>query len=91
MVDIAVLEARIREAIPDAEIVRIEDLTGTRDHFDALIVAPSFAGLTRIAQHQTIYKALGDLMAGPVHALALRTYTPDAWRKTTEESTNGAR
>jgi stress-induced morphogen len=81
MVEPDTLAARIRAAIPDAEHVSVEDLTGTKDHFQATVVAASFAGKTRVEQHQMVYRALGDLMAGPVHALALATHTPEAWRK----------
>ena len=41
--------------------------------------ASSFAGKSRIAQHQAVYRALGELMDGPVHALSLKTFTPEAW------------
>lgn len=81
MVEPETLEQRIRAAMPDVEVVRIEDLTGTRDHYQAVVVSPSFAGMTRVEQHQTVYRALGELMAGPVHALALQTFTPEAWKK----------
>jgi stress-induced morphogen len=79
MVAKEVVEQRIREGIPDAEVVEIEDLTGTQDHYRALVVSASFEGKTRIEQHQAVYAALGELMAGPVHALALATHTPAAW------------
>jgi len=75
------LEARIRSGIPDAQVVEVEDLTGTQDHYRALIVAPSFATLGRVEQHRVVYRALGELMAGPVHALTLQTYTPEAWAR----------
>ncbi|MBK8172194.1 MAG: BolA family transcriptional regulator [Sandaracinaceae bacterium] len=81
MVEPQVLEDIIRAAVPSAPLVQIEDLTGTRDHFQATVVAEAFRGLARVEQHQLIYRALGDLMAGPVHALALSLYTPDAWEK----------
>ncbi|AKF05842.1 BolA family protein [Sandaracinus amylolyticus] len=81
MVEPETLEQRIRSAMPDVELVRIEDLTGTKDHYQAVVVSPSFAGMTRVEQHQSVYRALGELMAGPVHALALQTYTPEAWKK----------
>ncbi len=75
------VEQRIREGLPDAQVVQIEDLTGTKDHYQAIVVAPSFGAMTRVQQHQAVYRALGELMAGPVHALALQTYTPEAWAK----------
>ncbi len=81
MVEPQVLETKIREALPDAEVVRIEDLTGTKDHFQAVVVSPAFRTMSRVEQHQAVYRALGDLMAGAVHALALQTYTPEAWKK----------
>ena len=79
MIEANVVETRIKTGIPDAELVRIEDLTGTQDHYSATVVATSFAGKTRVEQHQMVYRALGELMAGPVHALALQTYTPELW------------
>ncbi len=68
------------EAFPDADIV-LTDLTGTQDHYQARIVSEAFAGQTPIQQHQAVYRALGDAMKGPIHALALKTYTPDAWQQ----------
>jgi stress-induced morphogen len=41
-----------------------------------VIIAREFVGKTRIEQHQLVYRALGELMAGPVHALALETRVP---------------
>lgn len=74
-----VVEQRIREGIPDVQHLEIEDLTGTQDHYRAVVVSPAFEGKSRIEQHQAVYGALGELMAGPVHALALSTFTPAAW------------
>jgi stress-induced morphogen len=81
MVEPDVLEARIRTQLSDVQRVEIEDLTGTKDHYRALIVSGAFAGLSRIEQHRAVYGALGELMAGPVHALTLQTFTPDAWNQ----------
>ncbi len=69
------IEARLREAFPDAEL-RVEDLTGGGDHWSATIVTAAFAGKSRIEQHQLVYAALGEAMAGPIHALQLRTSAP---------------
>ncbi len=48
-------------------------------HFQARVMCPGFVGKTRVQQHQLVYGALGDLMHEAIHALALRTYTPDQW------------
>jgi stress-induced morphogen len=81
MVEPNVIEERIREKVPGVAHLALEDLTGGKDHYQAVVVSPAFEGKTRVQQHQMIYRALGELMAGPVHALALSTYTPDAWSK----------
>ena len=79
MMDAEILEARIREGVSDVSHMAVRDLTGTKDHWEALIVSSAFAGKSRIEQHQMVYAALGELMAGPIHALALQTYTPETW------------
>jgi stress-induced morphogen len=66
------LEARLREAFPDASIA-IEDLAGDGDHYRARIVSTRFVGLSRIRQHQLVYAALKGKMGGELHALALET------------------
>jgi stress-induced morphogen len=73
MIEPSIVEQRLRAAFPAAERIEVEDLTGTKDHYKAVIVSPEFAGKTRIQQHQLVYRALGELMDGPVHALALET------------------
>ena len=66
------IEQLIRDAIPDAT-VEIRDLAGDGDHYAAHVTAPSFAGLSRVRQHQTVYAALGGRMGGELHALQLTT------------------
>ncbi|HEX8420058.1 BolA family protein [uncultured Sphingomonas sp.] len=68
------IAAMIRVAIPDAE-VEITDLAGDGDHYAARVVSPSFAGLSRVKQHQAVYAALGGRMGGVLHALQLTTAT----------------
>jgi stress-induced morphogen len=65
----------IRAAIPDAEVT-IRDLAGDGDHYSARVVSASFAGLTRVKQHQVVYAALGGRMGGELHALQLETAVP---------------
>jgi stress-induced morphogen len=70
------IEKMIRTAIPDAE-VEIRDLAGDGDHYAAKVVSPSFAGMSRVRQHQLVYKALGGRMGGELHALQLETAVPN--------------
>ncbi len=69
------IAAMIRAAIPDAE-VEITDLAGDGDHYAARVTAASFAGLSRVKQHQAVYAALGGRMGGVLHALQLSTHVP---------------
>jgi len=48
-------------------------------HFEAMIVSPQFAGKNMVQQHQLVYQALGDRMREEIHALSMRTFTPEAW------------
>ena len=79
MVDAETLEERIRQGVGQVSHIVVTDLTGTKDHWEAVIVSEAFSGKSRIQQHQMVYAALGELMAGPVHALTLKTYTPESW------------
>ncbi|MFC7537948.1 BolA family protein [Sphingomonas sp. GCM10030256] len=69
------IAALIRAAIPDAEVT-IRDLAGDGDHYAARVVSASFAGLSRVRQHQAVYSALGGRMGGELHALQLETAVP---------------
>lgn len=62
----------ILKEMPSAQ-VKAQDLTGGGDHWRLEIVAQEFQGLNMVEQHQLVYKALGDLMSGPIHALSLDT------------------
>ena len=70
------IEALIRAARPDA-VVEIRDLAGDGDHYAARVVSASFAGMSRVRQHQLVYKALGGRMGGELHALQLETALPN--------------
>jgi len=52
---------------------------GAESHFKLVVVSSQFTGLRLLARHQKINALLADLLAGPVHALALHTYTPEEW------------
>lgn len=71
------IEARIRAAIPDAEVLMI-DLAGDGDHWAARVTSAAFTGLSRVRQHKLVYDAIGEEMGGELHALALQTFTPPA-------------
>ena len=70
------IERLIKDGIPDAKVT-IRDLAGDGDHYAAEVVAESFRGKSRVAQHQMVYLALKGNMGGALHALALQTSAPE--------------
>lgn len=70
------LKEIIEGGIPDSTVT-VTDLTGTRDHYRVDVVSPVFEGKTLVQQHQVVYRAVGDHMTGAVHALQIRTRTPE--------------
>ncbi|MAT91787.1 MAG: BolA family transcriptional regulator [Halioglobus sp.] len=50
-------------------------------HFRVVLVSAAFEGRSRVARHQAVYAALAGPLDGPVHALALHTYTPAEWQQ----------
>ena len=56
------------------------EVIGDGQHFQALVVSAAFAGKSRVQRHQMVYAALGDRMREEIHALSMRTLTPDEWQ-----------
>ncbi len=50
-------------------------------HFRVVVVSEAFSGQRKVARHQQVYAVLAEELAGPVHALALHTYTPLEWQE----------
>lgn len=53
----------------------------TDSHFMVVIVSSQFDGISRVARHQLVYRILSEELQSPVHALVVKTYTPDEWLK----------
>jgi BolA protein len=80
------------EASLEAELVHVVDdsamhaghlgAEGGGGHFRVLVVSSRFEGLSRVAAQRLIYSALGELMKTDIHALEIRTFTPDQWAAT---------
>jgi acid stress-induced BolA-like protein IbaG/YrbA len=56
------------------------EVIGDGQHFQALVVAAGFAGKSRVQRHQMVYAALGERMREEIHALSMRTLTPEEFR-----------
>jgi acid stress-induced BolA-like protein IbaG/YrbA len=75
MVEPSSIEDSIRAGLPVTHLA----VSGDGAHFEAVIVSPSFAGLSRVKQHQLVYGALGERMREEIHALSMKTYSPEEW------------
>lgn len=77
------VERLIEEGIADAEAtVTHQRGEHDEDHLAAVVVSPSFNGESLVQQHQLVYDALGEHMTQDIHALELKTYTPEAYEDT---------
>lgn len=74
MIQASDIQRMIEQGLPGAT-VRVAGDDG--QHFEALVVAAEFAGKSLVQQHQLVYRALGNAMRGTIHALSLRTLTPE--------------
>ena len=70
----AELEARIEAGISGASAA----VTGDGHHFSAVVTAPAFRGLSRIAQHRLVYDVFGSEVGGRIHALSIQTHPSEA-------------
>lgn len=73
-----IIKQLIEEGLSGATVIVNGD-DGT--HFEATIVSEEFAGKTMLQQHQMVYKTLGVRMGTEIHALAMRTLTPEEWQQ----------
>jgi acid stress-induced BolA-like protein IbaG/YrbA len=61
-------------------------VTGDGRHFDATVISPEFSGKNRIQKQQLVYATLGDRIAnGTLHAISIKTFTPDEWHQQNKE------
>lgn len=69
------VKSYIQESLP-CEFVEVR---GDGQHFEAVIVSAAFRGKNRVQQHQIVYRTLGDRLRGEIHALSMKTYSPEEW------------
>lgn len=72
------IEEGILNALPDAQVM-VRDPMNDGAHFEATVVSEAFVGMPLAQQHRLVMKPLKGLLAGDVHALSLKTYTPEKW------------
>ena len=75
MIEASEIEKRILSVLPDA-VIRVGDLTGTKDHYSVAVVSTAFEGLQPLKRQRLVYAPFKDVLGGPLHALTLVTKTP---------------
>lgn len=75
------IKNHIETSMP-CERVHVEGDDGR--HFEAIIVSAEFRGKSMVQQHQLVYRALGDRMKQEIHALSMRTLTPEQWAESSQ-------
>jgi stress-induced morphogen len=75
------LKQRLESLSPDTQ-AEVIDMTGTEDHYQAVVISSAFAGKMMIEQHRMVFSLIqAEVDSGEVHALTLKTYTPDQFTK----------
>ena len=69
----------IRSLIENGLSTSYVNVIGDGTHFEAVVVSPEFSDKILVERHKLVYQALGDAMKEDIHALSLKTYTPDQW------------
>ena len=59
---------------------RVEVQTDGQGHYEALVISSAFDGQRSVRRHQLVYATLGERVGGEIHALALKTLTPEEWQ-----------
>jgi acid stress-induced BolA-like protein IbaG/YrbA len=70
---------QIKSVIEEGLSCEHVEVRGDGHHFEAVIVSAEFRGKPKVQQHQLVYRALGDRMRQEIHALSMRTLTPEEW------------
>lgn len=90
------MERKLRHALAPQRLRLVDEShrhavpAGAQSHWNVVIVSAAFAGLSPVERHRTVYAALGDELRHRVHALTLKTLTPNEWRAAGGELTNPA-
>jgi acid stress-induced BolA-like protein IbaG/YrbA len=67
------IQAWIAEGMENSDV----KVQGDGQHFEAVIISSEFVGKSRIQRHQMVYGVLGERMKSEIHALSMKTLTPD--------------
>lgn len=72
------IKITIEQAVPHATVY-VQDPMNDMTHLQAFVISSAFEGMMLIKQHQMVMGPLTKAFATSVHALALKTFTPEKW------------
>lgn len=81
------IEAKLTEQLAPLHLEVVNESSGhnvpagSETHFKVVVVSPQFEGQRLLARHRAVNRVLAEELAGPVHALAIHTYTEHEWRQ----------
>lgn len=79
MITAGMIQDLIAQGLPGCQVY----VEGDGRHWYATVISALFAGKSLLQQQRLVYGTLGDrLTSGEIHALSVKTYTPDEWQKT---------
>jgi acid stress-induced BolA-like protein IbaG/YrbA len=78
------IKKMIEQGLPGSQVI----VSGDGTHFEATVIYKDFAGKSMLEQHRLVYGTLGNSMQGAIHALSIRTYTPQDWNKLIKTPSN---
>jgi acid stress-induced BolA-like protein IbaG/YrbA len=70
----------VKQGIENGLACEHVEVIGDGQHFQAVIVSKEFEARSRVQRHQLVYAALGERMREEIHALSMKTLTPQEWR-----------
>jgi acid stress-induced BolA-like protein IbaG/YrbA len=80
------LKQKLETLAPGTE-AQVVDMTGTQDHYQAIVVSPVFEGKLTIEQHRLVFGLVqAEVDSGEIHALTLKTYTPEKFKNLNKNS-----
>lgn len=71
--------SEIKKLIENGMDTQHVKVSGDGTHFEAIIVSKEFSGKGLVQRHQMVYRTLGNSIKGDIHALSMKTYTPEQW------------
>ena len=74
----------IEQAVPNATVYVLDPMNDGQ-HLQAFVISPVFEGMMLVKQHQMVMGALKQALVSDVHALGLKTFTPQKWNEVRKE------